>query len=315
MRLTATFAGLSTALAVGGCGGDGGSARRPTAPTPTAPAVASPESPTPRFASYEPSAVEPYRNGKRLAGRVAQRMTTYDAGSSARSVAVAAGVPVALLRPVVDPAARSAGQVLYAQLSGVTATSLGAMVVVRQHLETGAGRRRVTRVIDVRLRRGGGAWSLDRVASSGGTPAPRPERLSRGAERVLDHEAIALPDTARWDIHRGRVDDALLRVLADAGDRRPISVSVLRTGHPANVWMTDRRSAHRLGRAADVYAVGARSVIRQRRPGSPAQALARELVAGGAAQVGSPWDLPPGPPRTFTDRVHQDHLHLQQEPG
>lgn len=135
---------------------------------------------------------------------------------------------------------------IYAQLSGVTATTLGVMVVVRQHVLSATGERSaVTRVVDVRLQLRDGAWALDVVASVGGTPARRPARLSAAAARVLDHPRLFLPDSARWDIHRGVVDDRLLLALARAADRRRIAITTLSTGHPSKVWATDRPSARR----------------------------------------------------------------------
>ena len=140
---------------------------------------------------------------------------------------------------------------------------------------------------------------------------PRPRRLPRAAARVVEHPRLKLTDSARWDLYRGGVDEGLLRALADAADRRRISVSALRSGHPRTVWATSRTSAHALGYAADIYAVDGALVLRQRETGSPAHRLATELVAAGADQVGSPWMLPPGGRRAFSDRVHQDHIHLQ----
>ena len=273
-----------------------------------------------RFAPYEPPAEEPYANGKRLAGRVAQRLATFRQGSSA--VEIAAGVGAVgeraaelerVVAPLRDPGRRSSGEVVYVQLSGVTASTLGAMVVVRQHLEDAAGAREtVVRVMDVRLRRTDGPWSLDRVGSVGGTAVPRPADLSPPAARVLDHPNIQLPDTARWDIHRGWIGDELLRALADAADGTELAVTVLRTGHPQNVWATERLSAHSTGRAVDIYAVDGKLVLRQRTNGSSAQRLAAAFLAGGATQVGSPWVLAPGGRRSFTDPVHWDHVHVQQ---
>ena len=271
------------------------------------------------FALYEPGSLEDYRNGKRLAGRVAQALATYDRGTTpAKLVAALDGARgkarlTRIVAPMVEPDKRSAGQVVYVQLSGVTTSSLGGMVVVRQHLEDRAGRRtRVTRVIDVRLRRDGGPWRLERIGSVGGSPVKRPADLPEAAVRVVDHPNITLPDTARWDIYRGWVDGSLLRRLADVADERRISIAVLRTGHPPSVWGTRRASAHRAGNAADIYAVSGRLVVRQRAVGSSAYRLARRLIADGARQVGSPWILPPGGRRSFTDEVHQDHIHLQQ---
>lgn len=295
-----------------------GSATTPAPVSPSPPDAFS--LPQQQFALYEPPAEELYINGKRLAGRTAQELATFPPGATVRELAnnlVAAAQRRSELErtvaPLRDPSRRSAGEVLYVQLSGVTTTTLGAMVVVRQHLEDAAGvREQVVRVMDVRLRRANGPWSLDSVASVGGTRAPRPAKVSAAAARALDHARLQLPDTARWDIHRGRVDDALLTALADAADRWPIAVSVLRTGHPRNVWATNRASAHTSGYAADVYAVDGELVLRQRQSGSSAQRLAAALLAGGARQIGSPWALRSGNKQSFTDRVHQDHVHLQQ---
>lgn len=272
------------------------------------------------FALYEPPVEEPYANGKRLAGRVAQRLATFGPRASAKKIASGVGAArgqaaqlEGVVTPLLDPALRSAGEVIYVQLSGVTATTLGAMVVVRQHLEDAAGARRlVVRVMDVRLRRNGGPWSLDQVASVGGRAVGRPSELSAAAARVLDHPSIQLPDTARWDIHRGDIDEGLLRSLADAADRWPIAVTVLRTGHPPNVWATGRPSAHATGRAADIYAVDGTPVLLQRVKGGKARLLATAFLRAGAAQIGSPWILPPGGRRSFADAVHWDHIHVQQ---
>lgn len=315
------------ALAAGaGCADDGGrdvarsteAALPTTAPAPTTQAATTEPSPfsTPQelFAPYEPLPEEDYVNGKRLAGRVAQELATFGPLASAATIAdIGAAAPdlERVVAPLVDPRRRSSGEVVYVQLSGVTATTLGAMVVVRQHLEDAEGRRElVERVMDVRLARTGGPWRLDRIASVGGTPVPRPATLSAAAGRVLDHPNIELPDTARWDIYRGLVSDDLLAALADAADRRRLAVTVLRSGHPRHVWGAGRVSSHSVGRAADIYAVDGVPVVRQRRDGSAAKEFVGEVLAAGARQVGSPWVLPPGGRRSFTDRVHQDHVHV-----
>lgn len=288
--------------------------RAPSSPPPFA-------RPAPTVAPYEPDGVEPYANGKRLAGRVAQKLATFAPGSDAadligriRPDAMALGELERVVAPLVDRARRSTAEVVYAQLSGVTESTLGVMVLVRQYLDDAVGRRReVVRVFDVRLHRtGGGAWQLDRVGSVGGRPSPRPRRLSPTARRVLDHRNVVLSDTARWEIHRGEIEEGLLAALADVADGFRIAVAVLKGGHPPTVWATDRPSAHTAGLAADVYAVDGRLVLHQRGVSTPAHRLATALLAGGAQQVGSPWVLPPGGDRSFTDAVHQDHLHVQQ---
>ena len=273
----------------------------------------------PRVRRYVPLPDEEFPNGKRLAARIAQRALTYSRGTTADELArslprsnLRAAELARILRPAVDPGSWSAARVVYPQLSGVTPSSLGAMVVVRQTTEDERGERRTrARVVDVRLRRAGGPWSLDAIASVGGMPPRREGRLSRPAVAVLDNPNIVLSDSARWDIRRGSVDRALLRTLRTAAEARKLAIGVIRSGHPRNVWDTDRRSAHSRGAAADIYAVDGRPVITQRELESPAYRLAVQLFADGAFQLGSPWVFG-GEPRSFSDLVHQDHIHLQQ---
>ena len=323
MRSSLAVVALSTlALVLSACA-DGAADRRSSAvtegrtPSPTSPARTPTPWPTPE--RYEADAAEGFPNGKRLAARVAATALTYPLRSSASEVARRLGTSAvrrrelaAAIEPAVDPGMASSGEVIYPQLSGITPSSLGAMVVVRQRLRRADGQSRtVTRVVDVRLRRDGGPWRLDRIGSVGGRAVPRPSGLSSAARRVLDNPRISMPDTARWDIYRGGIDDGLLDTLADLAERRRISVSVLRSGHPREVWATSRPSAHSRGYAADIYAIGGRLVVSQRDRGSPAHALTSSVVAAGAAQVGSPWVLGPGGSRSFSDDVHQDHVHVQ----
>lgn len=306
-------------VGLAGCSGDEEQRATGGASTTTEPAETVRARP-PRVLPYKPLGDEEYPNGKRVAARIAQRALTYRRGATAREIAgefESGGVEVArlarTLKPAVDPDSWSAAEIVYPQLSGVTESSLGAMVVVRQRLQSSDGERRVlTRVVDVRLRRSGGPWSLDAIASVGGRPVPRPAKLSTAAKRVLDNPNIELSDSARWDIHRGSVDAALLGALARVAAKRKLSLAVIRSGHPNTVWATSRPSAHSAGAAADIYAVAGRPVIAQREPGSEAYALAEELVSGGAYQLGSPWVLGSGGAQSFTDAVHQDHIHIQQ---
>lgn len=313
-------------LVLAGCGGSppapprggDGSGYRPAAPQQIANGPTRTVDPVARPA-FEPPAQEQFPAAKRAAAAIARGVTTYAPGATAESLARALDVPAArrrsfaaTIRPFVHRGVRSAGEVIYPQLSGVTPSTLGTMVVVRQLLEDMRGRRRSeTRVLDIRLRRVAGRWTLDRIATVGGRPRRRPASLPTAAATVVDHPRITLTDSARWDIYGGGVDRALLRRLAELAKRHPISVAVLRSGHPRNVWATSRRSAHTSGFAADIYAVGGRLVVRQAGRGTAAFQVARAAVAGGARQVGSPWELGPG---SFTDEVHADHIHVQQRP-
>ena len=301
------------ALAAPGCGGDDGGTRAVW--NEEGSSENAPERPTPR---YRPQPTESYPNGKRVAAAVAQRALTYPRGSTATDVArrlarpgIAPPALAAALAPAVDADSSSTAEVVYPQLSGVTPTTLGAMVVVRQALDREDGESEsIERVVDVRLTLDGGRWELDELGGVGGTEVERPDALSPAAERVLDDPGIHLSESARWDIYREGVDDALLDALADAGREHDFSVGILDSGHPPNVWASPRRSAHSVGFAADIYKVDGRLVIDQREIGSPAYELAKALAVN-ATQLGSPWLFGPG---TFTDAVHEDHLHVQRSP-
>lgn len=289
---------------------------------PSAPVETVPDS-RPPVRDWTPPAGEDYPEGKQIAARAAAEALTYARGDDASQAAARLGPSAvgqkrlaAALEPAVDPAMRSAARVDYVQLSGLTTTTLGAMVVVEQRLQDDAGDwSSVTRVLDVRLLRTDGPWSLDQIASVGGSELPRPDSLTPEAERVLDDPSITLPDSARWDIYRGDIDQALLETVAEAANRYELAVTVFASGHPPNVWATERQSAHTQGLAVDIWAIDGSPVSAQREIGSPAYELASAFVAGGAAQLGSPWVLGPGGSVSFTDAVHADHLHLQQTPS
>jgi hypothetical protein len=314
---------LTLALPLSACGGDGdsgapdrnpGSAVVGTEEGQQGPYVAKP---------YRPDPAEGFANGKRLAARIAQRALTYELGTSAVELAsslprggMSKGELARILAPAVDAEMRSVGEVVYPQLSGLTPDTLGAMVLTRQVLQDAEGERQsVVRVLDVRLRLAGDSWAFEELGSVGGSPVPRPSSLPAAAERVLESPSISLSDSARWDIYRGTIDPSLLHALAAAASKHELSVGILRSGHPANVWATARPSAHSQGFAADIYAVDGELVVRQRETGSAAYAVARGLVLGGAYQLGSPWVFGESGVSSFTDDVHADHLHVQQSPA
>ena len=286
-------------------------------PAPTAP-------PTP--ALYEPPAGEQLPKFKRLAGRFAQTLATYDAsgrpappqrppdyiGSEPALAAAAA--------PLILSDRWSRAEVEFVQYGGLTpvspaATSGVAMVVLRQVLQSRDGDSLVVRrTLDLRLRQQQGAWRVTELASAGGPPVSPPARLPTAARQVLDDRRIDLPDSARWDIYSGQISEHLLRVMLRLADVTPLRATVLKTGHPQRV--VDGRtaapvSAHWSGRAVDINALGVVPIA-----DSP-PALVRSVVeAAGAlqevAQIGAPpgLDLDGGGRRWFTNLVHADHLHV-----
>lgn len=275
------------------------------------------ENDPPVVAPYVPLRDEVTPNGKALAARVAQEALTYSRGERPKAIVnrlrkFGAPVTPGVVIPGYDRESRSWARTIYPQMSGLTSDSMGAMVLTRQTLEDADGElTSVTRVVDVRLKLVNGAWRLDELASVGGRPPREKVALSGAAQRVLANERIDLPDSSRWDICRGEVSESVLEALERAAAIAPLRVAVLKTGHPPNVWATDNPSAHSEGLAADVWAVRGTPVLEQREVGSPAYAMAETFFSNGAVQVGSPWTFTTDGFQTFTDEVHQDHLHVQ----
>lgn len=282
----------------------------------------------PPASRYVPLAGEPVPNAKQVAADFVAALTTRRSGQRPEDALAAAAAftgtgfdaaaALATSGPLF-PEPVAVGEVVYPQVGGLVplgpgATSAVMMVVVRQRLLT--PRRStydVVRTLDVRLAVQEGQWRVVELASAGGEPIDRPVDLDPRAVRALDHPALELPDTAVWDVHGRLISLDLLDLLATLADRTPFSVAVLRTGHPVNVFGTDRVSNHTEGRAADVWRVAGTPVVTS---GAAATAAGEVLDAALAdprlGQAGSPEgsDRDGGGRRSFTDLVHKDHLHL-----
>lgn len=273
------------------------------------------------FPPFEPHPAEPYPNGKRLGALVAQTLTTYDPDDTAESVAArVADDPDAVAVLAADAAglvigdAFSRGEVVYAQLGGVTKDAASIMVVVRQSLWRNGEESSATRALDVRLRLEDGEWRFDRLAQDGGPPVSRPDDLSDAGKAVLEHPRIWLPTSARWDIHEGIVDERLLALMVEIAEDHEVAVVSLVRGHPLHVFGKDHVSEHIPGYAVDVYKVDGEIIAAQREEGSAAHTLSRRLFDDGLARLGSPWAFDGFGGRSFTDVVHHDHLHISVGP-
>ncbi len=314
-----------------GTGSAAPSSATPSPPAAPAPVAASPSPPPPP--PFTPLPGESLPNAKRLAGRVAQQLTTYGTGEDALATATRALDPLLseasapspltadLLAPVVAPLVApgtSTSTIDYAQLGGYTPATAPArcsvMVVTRQVQVLPDGTRPTTiRTIDVRLEDLGEGWRLEAVADLGGVPVAPPATLSPEAQAVLTDPRIALPDSARWDVHAGLIEPGTLLALSRMAGIAPFAVTVLRSGHPVNVFGAERLSDHTRGRAVDVWSVGGTPVLGTPVDGPLAGAVARGMLGDQdlIKQVGSPWDLDAATSsRSFTDAVHADHLHV-----
>ncbi len=292
----------------------------PTEPAEDVPAP--PVEPPPFPAPFEPALNEVQADAKRLGTTVAYVMTNYQPDSS--TLELAAGVTADAARalalasaaePVHHPGMWSRGTIEYAQLGGHLDGGISIMVVIRQELGlegAGESERTETRTMDVRLVRiDSGAWEFDELASAGGQPVARPADLSPLAVSVVDNPRIGLPDSAIWDIYSGHTDAPLLRAMSDLAEKTPYSVAVLHTGHPSNVFGTDRLSNHTVGRAVDIYELGSELVIDSHDVTSSIHSVSEWLASrSDLKEFGSPWRFNDAVAHTFTNEVHHDHLHV-----
>lgn len=265
---------------------------------------------------YAPLPGEPVPEVKQLAADVLQSIGTYDVGGGTAAAAsqrlAGRGKPsvVEAAAPLLVPSAASAVDIIYPQLGGLTDTEASVMVVFRHRVLLRADKQSVTRTADVRLVRGSAGWSVTAIASLGGNPVSV-GALTPAAREVLESERLELPDTARWDVEAGRIDDRVLDLLTRLAASHTVRVTVLATGHPHNVFATPSVSNHTVGRGVDVWSVDGQPVVLQRDSSGPLHKLVAELLAEGITELGSPWDLDgPGVGPSFTNTVHQDHLHL-----
>ncbi len=309
---------LLVAALLGACsaGGSGTVARPPAAtevkPTTTSTTVAALVPSTPyRAPSNE---IEP--EIKLAASNVLQKLFSYDVGQGTTSAAAARlqGLPVVpevaqRVTPLLDPKAQSQADIVYPQLGGLTPSNASVMAVTRIRTLVEGTTASVSRTLDVRLERRNQIWTVTDIASLGGDPVDRPATATDPARRVLDHRQIDLPDSARWDIHAGRIADRVLTILADIADEQPVGVTVLSTGHPIEVFGSSHVSNHIPGRGVDLWNIG-KPVIDQRSPTGPLRPLVDRLLADGVTELGAPFDVDGAKGANFANVVHQDHLHV-----
>lgn len=315
MRARSTL--LALTLVLGGCSGErigyetAGQNQASSTTTTTSPPRLDPSSPY----VEAPGEVEPAL--KAVAALTVQSLMSYDPESSstqaARQRLVASGAPPEIVEragPVLVAGAHSAADIVYPQLGGLTTERASVMLVVRQRLLLQDRQRQtVVRTVDVRLVRREGRWTVENIASFGGDPVASPASLPPSAARVLAHPAIDLPDSARWDIFAGRVGEPILAVLAELADRHKLGVTVFATGHPHEVFGTTRVSNHSRGAAVDLWFVDS-PVVGQRDAKGALPGVVGELLRRGVTELGAPFVVEGPSGASFTDTVHQDHLHL-----
>ena len=302
---------LAGCMAENGPGGNGatgpGSVPSSTTTTVTLPAA-------PPFAG---SPGEVALEVKQPAAEVVQLLSTYPADRAdvdgVRARLVTAGLDPLLAEQSVGlivPGVASSGEIVYPQLGGLSPRTASVMVVLRQHLLTDGVIREVTRTVDVRLELEEGLWRPVAIASVGGEPVEPPVNVSPSISALASHPAVDLPDSARWDLYAGLVDPRIVELLLELAEDHELGVTVLASGHPANVFGTERTSNHTRGRGVDIWSIDGTAVVDQRGPDSPLRDLVMRLAGEGVTELGSPYDLDGPGGVMFTNLVHDDHLHL-----
>ena len=223
--------------------------------------------------------------------------------------------PTSALRPLarqVEDMEQSVVEVVYPQYGGLTRDRRQASVMLVLDLigitNGSSESTRTSMTLDVRLRRRD-SWQVTDViiptARQNATPVPD------GVGQLLRNGRIDLPREARLDLASGRIDPTLVTVMSALSQRWHLGVHVLRTGHPENVFDTDRRSNHSRGRAVDIWSLDQIPVIDHDR--APWREVMEAAADEGADEVGGPADIGGAGPPYFTDHVHQDHLHVAFE--
>ena len=269
----------------------------------------------PPVAPYALLPVELEPAAKEAAVRFLEAGLSRSRGGGEASPQAAATPDPAVAKPLAEmlpPSGPSAVRIVYPQYGGLTnARDLACVMVTAEHLTLGTGERGPSAGVqtrpftaDVRLSSRAGAWTVTEVI----LPEPTAEApsLSAAARAVLDDDRIVLPGDARKDVLSGRVDDRVLAGLSRLAERWTLDVHVFFSGHPRNVFATDRVSKHTLGLAVDLWALDGVPVMDQAR--SPWKDVMLAAADAGATEVGGPEDIGSRP--FFSDQVHEDHLHL-----
>lgn len=211
------------------------------------------------------------------------------------------------LTPVADQAVVG---VIDAQYGGILADSASVLVVCRQWTKTGGAVKEGGTTVDVRLSRTAEGWEVTELhpARPGGPAA----RLGAAARAVLTDKRISLPPASYADVRSGAVHDSVLRAMLRLAGTYELAVSVVRSGHPLDVFGTDRPSDHPPGRAFDVWRIDGHPVVDPATSRGLITAFMRAAAAAGSYNVGGPVQLSGGATANqfFSDDTHHDHVHV-----
>ncbi|MFI6154585.1 hypothetical protein ACIBCA_18075 [Kitasatospora sp. NPDC051170] len=314
-RRTVLWAGLL----VTGCAGAGGGRPGPSGtPTGTREAVQAPaQVPLPGPALWQPGPDELQPDVKRRAVEVVAAVAAWPVGGqgveAARRRVVVLGLPGGLVEQaqgLITGEPEATVEVVDAQYGGLLDDSASVLVVCRRWtrgpdgsvVEGGT-------TVDVRLSRAEPRWTVTELhpgapGAAAATPAP-------AVARVLAEPRIELPPEAVADLRSGAVHDSVLEAMLRLAGPYAFSVSVVRSGHPLDVFGTTRPSDHPLGRAFDVWRIDGHPVVDRATSRGLIEQFMRDAAAAGSYNVGGPLAVQGGVGNQFfTDDTHHDHVHV-----
>ncbi|WP_424638705.1 hypothetical protein [Embleya sp. AB8] len=312
---------LGAAAVLTGCSSSSGD-KTPVAPTPasgtatsTAGAPTASTTPTlPAVAAWAPSPNDVQPQVKQRAVTLVEALGAWPAGGSgiaaARTRIAALGYSPALADqagPLLSDAAQAVLEVVDAQYGGILDGGASVLVVCRRWTRAADGG--VTAdgtTVDVRLSRATPDWLVTSLhPADPGPPAATPDAQ---AARILADSRITLPPAAAADLRAGTIHTSVLTALETLAAAHTIDVSILRSGHPIDVFGTTRPSDHPLGRAVDVWRVDGRPIVDPNTPRALVESFMREGADAGSYNVGGPYQLSGA--AFFSDATHHDHVHL-----
>ncbi|MFE0461404.1 hypothetical protein ACFW1A_19365 [Kitasatospora sp. NPDC058965] len=319
---------LAVLLGAAGCGSSGHPVTPSPSPTPVpgtgsspAPGHPSPASPgtspavLPAVTPWQPGPGEIRPDVKLRAVQVVEALGNWPSGGSGTAAArtrlsALGGVDPSLVSqagPLLPAADQAALQVVYAQYGGILTDSASVLVVCDQWA-TGAPPGGTT--VDVRLSSASPVWNV--TALHPADPGAASATLSAAAQQVLAEPRIELPPAGAADIRSGQVHDSVLHAMLTLARTYTLTVSVVRSGHPLDVFGTTRPSDHPLGRAFDVWRIDGHPVVDPATPHDLVDGFMRAAAAAGSYNVGGPRQLSGGttPNQFFSDDTHHDHVHV-----
>ncbi|MFD8705548.1 hypothetical protein ACFV1W_23535 [Kitasatospora sp. NPDC059648] len=302
-----------------GCssGGKSGTAETGSAASPsTSPTVTPSPTPLPNPPLWQPGPGEIQPDVKRRAVELVAALGAWPSGAqgaeAARSRVAALGLPPGLADQAgrLAPAATEASlEVIDAQYGGILADSASVLVVCRQWTRQSDGAVAPGGItVDVRLSRAEPRWTV--TALHPGDPGPAATSPAPAMAEVLAEPRVELAPGAADDLRSGAVHDTVLAAMLRLAGPYTLSVSVVRSGHPLDVFGTTRPSDHPLGRAFDVWRIDGRAVIDPATPRRLIESFMRDAAAAGSYNVGGPVAIAGVGNRFFTDDTHHDHVHI-----